>query len=69
VLAAERLRMGESTLSKWKAALTKTTVFEAAFPGKGYLKPQDAEIKRLQKKLEKPQRERDILKKAMACVS
>jgi transposase len=39
---------------------------QAAFPGKGYLKPADAEIKNLRKELEKTKRERDILKEAMA---
>ena len=39
---------------------------ESAFPGKGYLKPADAELKNLRKELEKVKRERDILKKAVA---
>ena len=38
----------------------------SAFPGKGYLKPDDAASKELQKEVERLRRERDILKKAMA---
>ncbi len=38
-----------------------------AFVGKGYMKPQEAEVKRLQLELEDVKEERDILKKAL-CV-
>jgi transposase len=34
------------------------------FPGKGYLKPEDAEIRQLKRELEIARMERDILKKA-----
>lgn len=64
--AAKRLGVGLSTVGKWKRELEKEGYAESAFPGKGYLKPADAEIKNLRKELEKVTRERDILKKAMA---
>ena len=40
-----------------------------AFVGKGNLKPEDAELKRLQKELEEVKEERDILKKALGVFS
>lgn len=40
-----------------------------AFPGKGYLKPDDARIKELERENERLKRERDILKKALAIFS
>jgi transposase len=40
-----------------------------AFVGKGYLKPQEAELKRLQMELEEVKEERDILKKALGILS
>ena len=42
---------------------------EHAFPGKGYLKAPDEEIRRLQRENERLRRERDILKKAVAIFS
>ena len=40
-----------------------------AFVGKGNPKPEDAELKKLQKKLAEVEEERDILKKALAVFS
>lgn len=40
-----------------------------AFVGKGHLKPQEAELKRLQRELEDVKEERDILKKALGVFS
>jgi transposase len=40
-----------------------------AFPGKGRLKPDDEEVRRLRRELEIVQQERDILKKAVAIFS
>jgi len=40
-----------------------------AFVGKGHLKPQDAELKQLQREMEEVKEERDILKKALAVFS
>ena len=37
-----------------------------AFPGRGKMKPDDAEVARLRRELAKTQAERDILKKAIA---
>jgi len=42
---------------------------DRAFSGKGRVKPEDAEIRRLRKQLEKVKEERDILKKALAVFS
>ncbi len=42
---------------------------ESAFVGTGNLKPEDAELKRLQKELEDVKEERDILKKALSVFS
>lgn len=64
--AAKNLGISLGALSKWKRELEAEKSPEAAFPGKGYLKPADAEIKNLKKELERVSRERDILKKAMA---
>jgi transposase len=64
--AAQRLGISVSALSKWKHELKVEGTAESAFPGKGYLKPADAEIKNLRNELEKVKRERDILKKAVA---
>jgi transposase len=40
-----------------------------AFPGKGKLKPEEEEARRLRKELEETREERDILKKALAVFS
>ena len=40
-----------------------------AFPGSGHLKPQDDEVLRLRREVERLQMERDILKKAVAIFS
>jgi transposase len=42
---------------------------ESAFVGTGNIKPEDAELKRLQKELEDVKEERDILKKALSVFS
>jgi transposase len=42
---------------------------DVAFVGKGNLKPEDAELKRLQKELDEVKEERDILKKALGVFS
>ena len=64
--AAARLGICVSVISKWKREFLKEGTIEAAFPGKGYLKPVDAELKNLQNQLEEVTREKDILKKAIA---
>ncbi len=42
---------------------------ESAFVGTGKLKPEEADLKRLQKELEDVKEERDILKKALSVFS
>ena len=42
---------------------------ENAFPGKGHMKPLEEENRRLRRELERAQRERDILKKAVGIFS
>lgn len=64
--AAQRLGISPSAIGKWEHELEAESTPESAFPGKGYLKPVDAEIKNLRNELEKVKRERDILKKAVA---
>jgi transposase len=42
---------------------------DKAFVGRGRVKPENAEIRRLRKAVEKVKEERDILKKALAAFS
>ena len=51
-------------LHRWKSKFL--TDGEVAFPGKGRLKPDDEELRRLRRELFKVKQERDILKKAAA---
>jgi len=61
------LGIGQGVISRWKRELKLDG--EQAFPGKGNLKPQDEELRRLKRENEKLRRERDILKKAVAIFS
>jgi transposase len=62
--AARDLDVHENVLRKWvREAATDP---QEAFPGKGVLKPEQAEIERLKKEVAKLRMERDILKKAAA---
>ncbi len=61
------LGIGQGMISRWKRELNLDT--KHAFPGKGNLKPQDEEVRNLQREVEKLRRERDILKKAVAIFS
>ena len=54
-------------ISRWKRELRKEG--DSAFPGKGHLKAQDEELRRLKRDNERLGRERDILKKAVAIFS
>lgn len=63
--AANNLGIGLSTLGKWIRTYQKDNDIATVFPGKGNLRPHDAELKNLQKELERVKRERDILKKAL----
>jgi transposase len=62
-----RLGIGQGVLSRWKRELRENG--KQAFPGKGHLKPEDEEIRRLKRETERLRRERDILKKAVAIFS
>jgi transposase len=64
--AAKNLGISPGALSKWKRELEAEGAPEAAFPGKGYLKPAEAQLRDLKQELDRVTRERDILKKAVA---
>jgi transposase len=61
------LGIADVTLASWKKQLQAEPV--NAFPGKGNMLPQDAELRRLQREVEKLKMEKDILKKAIAMFS
>ena len=62
-----RLGIGQGVLSRWKRELKDSGAH--AFVGKGLLKPEDEEMRRLKRENERLRRERDILKKAVAIFS
>jgi len=64
-----QLKPAVSVVSKRPKALRSELDGEHAFPGKGRLKPQDEELRRLKRENERLRRERDILKKAVAIFS
>jgi transposase len=61
------LGVPSSTLHSWVEAHQKDG--KEAFPGKGHLKPSDAEVLQLRKELAHVREERDILKKALGIFS
>ena len=61
------LGIGQGIISRWKRELRKDG--DQAFPGKGRLKLDDDEMRRLKRENERLRRERDILKKAVAIFS
>jgi transposase len=61
---SRNLGVDYSVLRRWKKQFEDDPQF--AFPGKGMLKPQDEELRRLKREIERVQEERDILKKALA---
>ena len=61
------LGLGQGVISRWKRQLKSDG--NQAFPGKGRLKPDDDEMRRLKRENERLRRERDILKKAVAIFS
>ena len=65
--AAENLGIPVSTLRYWVWKYKQDP--ENCFPGKGYLKPEDEELRQIKKKLADVTEERDILKKARAVFS
>jgi len=69
-LAAEVARdlgINPNVLYRWKREYEKDQ--EKAFPGKGKLRGEEDENRRLKKELEEVREERDILKKALAVFS
>jgi transposase len=64
---ARELDIHPNLLHIWRRRFLKEG--DKAFVGKGCIKPENAEIRKLRKELEKVKEERDILKKAMAFFS
>jgi transposase len=64
---ARDLDIHPNLLHIWKRKFSEDG--EKAFTGKGRVKPENAEIRKLRKDLEKAREERDILKKALAVFS
>ena len=64
---ARNLGIHENQLYTWKRKFEADP--ENAFPGKGHMKPLEEENRRLRRELERAQRERDILKKAVGIFS
>ena len=64
---ASNLGIHENLLRTWIKKYLEDK--ENAFPGKGKLKPDDAEMMRLRRRLKDAEEERDILKKAVAIFS
>ena len=64
---AEDLDIHPNLLQIWKSRFLKDG--EKAFSGKGRIAPEKAQIRRLEKDLERIKEERDILKKALAVFS
>jgi transposase len=62
--AARDLGLHENLLRRWVKQVKSDPVH--AFPGRGKMKPDDAEVARLRRELAKTRTERDILKKAIA---
>lgn len=64
---ARELGISTNVLHNWKSRFKNDSQF--SFPGKGYLKPHDEELRLLKKRLRDAEEERDILKKALAIFS
>jgi transposase len=64
---ARDLGIDENLIYIWRKKAAQDSQF--AFPGKGHLKPQDEELRRLKRQLMDVTEERDILKKALAIFS
>lgn len=61
---AEDISVSQTSLRKWVRQYGEHG--EQAFPGKGNLRPEDEELRKLKKELANLKEENDILKKAMA---
>lgn len=64
---ARDLGVDRKLLRRWADQLEQDQ--EQAFPGKGHVKPQDEEVRRLKRENERLREEREILKKALAIFS
>lgn len=64
---SQELGVPVTTLAGWVSTYKQEGV--EAFPGKGYAKPGDEEVRGLRKEVEYLRRQRDILKKALAIFS
>lgn len=62
--AARDLDLHENVLRKWMRELTADP--QQAFPGHGQMKPEQLEIEKLRREVQRLKAERDILKKAAA---
>ena len=61
---ARDLEVRPDMLRRWKRQLEEDPV--EAFPGKGHLKPEEDQVRRLQRELARVKEERDILRKVVA---
>ena len=61
--AARDLGIGQNMLGRWVREGSADP--KQAFPGRGQMKPDDAEVARLKRELAKTKAERDILKKTI----
>jgi len=64
---ARDLGLDRSMISRWVREQTESGT--ESFPGHGKLSPQDEELRKLKRELERVTEERDILKKAMGVFS
>jgi transposase len=64
---ARDLGITENMLGRWKKEYLEDQ--EHAFPGKGHMKPAEAELFQLKKRIADLEQEREILKKALAIFS
>jgi transposase len=64
---ARDLDLRTDMLQRWKRQLEEDP--RQAFPGQGNLKPEEDELRRLRRELERIREERDILKKALGIFS
>ena len=64
---ARELGINPNQIHCWKAKFAEEG--QSVFPGKGHLKPEQEELRRLRYQLADVTEERDILKKAMAIFS
>ena len=64
---ARDLELRPDMLRRWQREFEGDQ--QQAFPGQGHLKPDEEEMRRLRRELERVREERDILKKALAIFS